>query len=138
MQAHTHTPAAIPAPPVHTHMQSPLHTLTHTAHPYTYLKISTNINSPQLSQSLFTNICKYPHSTSHLSQSLQSKFNPYNPYNNNCHNPFTINYNQNSILTILTITTVTIPYQKKKKNCHNTTFEDSRPLCAGHGVADAL
>ena len=29
MQAHTHTPVAIPAPPVHTHMQSP-------THPYAY------------------------------------------------------------------------------------------------------
>ena len=91
MQAHTHTPAAIPTPLVHTHTHNPLHILTHTvvtpthtpvalpappvhththlssftrttcAHPYTYLQISTNINSPQLSQSLFTNIYKYPY-----------------------------------------------------------------------------
>ena len=96
MQAHTHPFAAIYALSMHTDTHTPLRTLTHTvvtlthayycsnvrttcAHPYTYLKISTNINSPQLSQSLFTNICKYPHST--------------------CHNP----YNQNSILTILKI-----------------------------------
>ena len=86
---------------LHTHTHTPLHTLTHTAvtpthahpssyirttcgHPYTYLQISTNINSLQLSQypffffrkrsqylftntnkyshmHTFTNICKYPH-----------------------------------------------------------------------------
>ena len=118
-------------------MQSPLHTLTHTAHPYTYLKISTNTNSSQLSKSLLTNICKYPHSTCH------------NPYNNNCHNPYNHNpYNQNSILTITTVTILTIkiqslqskfnPYNPYNNKCHNTTFEDSRPLCAGHGAADAL
>ena len=79
--AGTHTP-----PPsyirttlhTHTHTHTPLHTLTHTAvtpthahpsnyirttcaHPYTYLQLSTNINSLQLSQYLFTNISKYPH-----------------------------------------------------------------------------
>ena len=60
MQAHTHPSATIYAPPVHTHTQTPLHNLTHTAvtpthahpcsnirticaHPYTYLQISTNI-----------------------------------------------------------------------------------------------
>ena len=102
-------------------MQSPTHPYTHST-PLHLLKNITNINISQLSQSLFTNIYKYPHSTC------------LNPYNNNCHNP----YNQNSILTILKITTVTIPYKKKKKNYHNITFEDSRPLCAGHGAADAL
>ena len=70
----------------HPHVESPTHPYTHSnftritcAHPYTYLQISTNINSPQLSQSLFTNIWKYPHSTCH---------NPYNPFNNNYHNPY--------------------------------------------------
>ena len=69
MQAHTHTPAVVPVPPVHTLPHTLTHTVvtpTHThpssytcttcAHLYTYLQISTNINSPQLSQSLFTNI----------------------------------------------------------------------------------
>ena len=81
------------------HAESPTHPYTHSsftrttcAHPYTYLQISTNINSPQLSQSLFTNIYKYPYST--------------------YHNP----YNQNSILTILTITTVTILTIKIQSN----------------------
>ena len=68
--SYTHTTCA------HPHAQSPTHPYTHSchtythpssftcttcAHPYTYLQISTNINSPQLSQSLFTNIYKYPH-----------------------------------------------------------------------------
>ena len=87
----------LPCTPLHTQL-SHLHThpssftRTTCAHPYTYLQISTNINSPQLSQSLFTNICKYPHSI--------------------CHNP----YNQNSILTILTIATVTILTIKIQSN----------------------
>ena len=59
MQAHTHSPARISAPPctpTHTLPCTPLHTiLSH------LLQISTNINnSLQLLQCLFTNIYKYP------------------------------------------------------------------------------
>ena len=118
---HTHTPQqlypyhlctpthTLPCTPLHTQL-SHLHThpssFTNTtcAHPYTYLQISTNINSPQLSQSLFTNIWKYPHST--------------------CHNP----YNQNSFLTILTITTITIltiKFNPYNNNCHNPYNQNS-------------
>ena len=89
----THTTCAHPHAESPAHPYTQLSQTTHTPqqfyphHLCTPLHLLTNINSPQLSQSLFTNICKYPHSTCH------------NPYNNNCHNP----YNQNSILTILTI-----------------------------------
>ena len=85
LQLYPHPHAGTHTPPcsyirttLHIHTHTPLHTLTHTAvtpthahpsnyirttcaHPYTYVQISTNINSLQLSHYLFTNISKYPH-----------------------------------------------------------------------------
>ena len=58
---HAHSPAHLYTHSFHTYTHPSNFTRTTYAHPYTYLQISTNINSPQLSQSLFTNICKYPH-----------------------------------------------------------------------------